>query len=199
MSNKAPFSEVIESSLDSFTGQCWQWNYFPKFGSLVSVESNNHIIYGCVVQVQTGSSDPSRTPFAYQKTEEELLAQQPQIFEFLRTTFNVQIVGYRERDCQDFLYLLAPQPSKIHAFVQECSGQILSQFFANPDFLHVLFAFQSKIPNLDELLLAILRQLAQQKSLSSDILKNFCQTFSLLTGNDYRRLKLFLKRIGLVE
>ena len=198
------FAEVIESSLDSFTAQCWQWDYFPHFGSLVQVESQTHTIFGCVVQVQTGSMDSTRSAFPYQKTEDELRTEQPQIFEFLKTTFVVQIIGYTEKaylvptpagPTPAFTYLLAPTPTKIHTFVRECSIDVTKQFFSSSDFLHLLFSFQQKIPNLDELLLAILQRLNKQQALAQTFLDTFCQTFSLLTSNDYRRLKLFLKRI----
>ncbi|QQR49727.1 hypothetical protein IPF37_02690 [bacterium] len=190
------FAEVIQSNLETFTAQCWSWNFFPNFGSLVQVESNEHIILGCVVQIQTGSMDPMRYPFPYQKTEEELLSQQPQIFEFLKTTFDVQILGYTLKATPEkVLYMLPPKPSKIHAFVKECAPALSAQFLSNPIFLPMLFSFQHKISNLDELLLAILHNLSAQKKLTQKVFHEFCQTFSLLSGNDYRRLKLFLKRV----
>ena len=213
------FAEVIESSLDNFLAQSWQWDFFPSFGSLIQVESKKNIILGVVTQVQTGSMDPMRYPFPYQKTEEELLREQPQIFEFLKTTFRIQIVGYidqpldtifskekitrdersavsaKSNGCPKIFYMLPPKPCKIHAFVQNASAEIITSFFNKSDFLYLLFSFSASISNLDELLLAIFKQLFKNKMLSANKLDSFCQTFSLLTGNDYRRLKLFLKRV----
>jgi len=190
---KEYFAEIIESSLEGFLAQCWEWNFFPSFGSLVQVENKDEVTLGVVTQIQTGSMDPMRYPFPYQKTEEELLNEQPQIFEFLKTTFKVQIVGYLQKD--KFYYLLPSKPCKIHAFVKNTKQITSVNFFSNSDFLHLLFAFSNQITNLDELLLAILKQINEQKQLTSQKLDSFCQTFSLLTGNDYRRLKLFLKRV----
>ena len=90
---KEPFAEVIESFLDSYLAQCWQWDDVPDFGSLVFTRRDKNTIFGIVTQIQTGSSDPIHYPFPYKKTEEELMAEQPQIFECLKTTFRVQIVG----------------------------------------------------------------------------------------------------------
>lgn len=194
-SKKEFFAEVIESSLDQFTGQSWQWDRFPDFGSLVTVESNDYRIFGCVTSIQTGSMDPMRSPFPYQKTEEELRREQPQIFEFLQTTFNVQILGHQAKDSLEILYMLPSKPCKIHAFVKESSQKACAQFFDSPDFMHLLFSFQNKTTNVDELLLAILHQQAQRGMLTTRKLNNYCQRFSLLSGNDYRRLKLFLQRI----
>ena len=196
------FAEIIESSLDSSLAQSWQWNVFPKFGTLVQIENKKIITLGIVTQIQTGSMDPTRYPFPYQKTEEELLEQQPQIFEFLKTTFKIQNVGYIDKPEESIInkknkcfYLLPPTPCNIHAFVKNCPLKIVSSFFDNPDFLNLLFAFSNQLTNLDELLLAIIKQLNCLNLLSNKKLSQLCQVFSLLTGNDYRRLKLFLKRI----
>lgn len=190
------FAEIIESCLDNFLAQCWQWDYFPEFGSLIYVENKDELILGIVTQIQTGSMDPLRYPFPYQKTEEELLEEQPQIFEFLKTTFRVQILGFldKKKDNKIF-YHVPPKPCKIHSFVKNHSRQIFIDFFSKTDFLNILFSFSTQIPNLDELLLAILHNISKQNLLSNDFLDEFCKSFSLLTGNDYRRLKLFLKRI----
>ncbi|MFA6262944.1 MAG: hypothetical protein WCW33_00460 [Candidatus Babeliales bacterium] len=196
MTTVSHFAEIIESHLDHYTAQCWQWDNFPIFGSLVMVEEATRTVLGVVSTVATGSIDPTRTPFPYQKTEAELKAEQPQIFEFLQTTFTVHVVGYCHREQRDkFLYLLPPTPCKIHAFVGTASPAVVSQFFTRADYLHLLFAFATTLPNLDELLLAIMQQQNHNKPLSQTNIDEFCQTFALLTGNDYRRLKLFLKRV----
>ncbi len=44
------------------------------------------------------------------------------------------------------------------------------------------------IGNIDELLLAILKQHVTLNILSEDSLDNFMQRYSLLIGNDYRRI-----------
>ena len=93
MNMQTHFAEVIESHLDHYTAQCWQWDNFPQFGNLVCVEEEARKILGVVTTIATGSIDPTRTPYPYQKTEVELRAEQPQIFEFLRTIFTVTIVG----------------------------------------------------------------------------------------------------------
>lgn len=189
------FAEVVASNLQFFSAQSWKWDTFPKFGSLVQTQSDQKIIIGCVTQIETGSIDPMRSPFPYQKTEAELMAEQPQIFEFLRTIFNVQIIGYIDENGNKINYQLAPTPCKIHSFVQECASDLFVQFFKEPLYIHILFAALNQSFNLDELLLAIVNNIASRQLLTQSMLDEFCQTFSLLTGNDYRRLKLFLKRV----
>lgn len=188
MKNNSHFAEVIESSLIGWIGHSWDWNTFPEFGSLLVVESDEIIRFGIVHRVQTGSSDPTRMPFPYQKTEEELLRDQPQIFTFLKTTFHCLSVGYKESDT--FLYLLPPTPCKMHAFIRPASQQEKALFFARPLYLPLLFNLQQEIFNMDELLLAILKNGMQNQKMVTD----FIAMYTVLTGNDYRRTKLLLER-----
>ncbi len=193
METSKPFAEIIESSLTGWLAQSWQWDQFPSFGSVITIETKKRILFGIVHQIETGSMDPVRYPFAYQKTEEELLQEQPQIFEFLKTTFHCLTIGYQEQGAP-ITYQLAPEPPKIHAFAACASRQLYKNFFANNQYLHILFGLSNSIFNLDELLLAILKQLKDQDILTEVTVANFIDTFSLLTGNDYKRLKLFLQR-----
>lgn len=192
MKHNEAFSEIIESSLHGFVAQCWQWDDFPAFGELITVQSGNRTIFGLVHQIQTGSMDSIRSPFPYKKTEEELLREQPQIFEFLKTTFSCLTVGYLQKD--KIVYVLAPEPPKIHAFAIHTSADLSKRFFANLAYLHLLFGQSGQIFNLDELLLAIIRQQATLGIMNENSLRKFIDIFSLLTGNEYRRLKLFLQR-----
>lgn len=187
------FAEIIESSLHTWLSQSWQWNQFPQFGSLVTATTKKRTIFGIVHQIQTGSMDPTRYPFPYQKTEEELLTEQPQIFEFLKTTFSCIVVGYQENN--SIFYLVAPEPPTIHTFVSPASPQLSKQFLNNYSYLSLLFGQSGQIGNIDELLLAILNYQKKLNVLSQEQLDSFINQFSLLTGNDYRRLKLFLQRV----
>lgn len=185
------FAEIVESSLTGFTAQSWQWDKVPEFGSLVTITTKKRILFGVVHQIQTGSMEPGRYPFTYQKTEEELLAEQPQIFEFLKTNFDCLTLGYQEQEVM--FHQIAPEPPKIHAFVAPATEIQYHHFFASHNYLPLLFSAQN-IHNLDELILALLKQAKTYKILTPEKLETFIETFSLLIGNDYRRLKLFLQR-----
>ena len=192
MENKTAFAEVIESSLSGWTSQSWQWNRFPIFGSLVTIETPSRTLFGLVYQTQTGSMDPTRYPFPYQKTEQELLAEQPQIFEFLKTTFMSMTVGYLDHG--HMVHLLAPEPPHIHAFVQEATKEQAVAFFSNEQYLHLIFGAAAQPINVDELLLATLKYQKPLGILTHERLKRYVQTYGLLIGNDYRRLKFFAQR-----
>lgn len=189
--NRQAFSEVIESSLQGWIGQSWKWDTFPAFGSLTTIITPQRTWFGIVYEAKTGSSDPSRSAFTYQKTEAELLAEQPQIFEFLKTTFSCLTIGFMEKD--RIFYQVAPEPPKIHAFIQKSSPQLSKQFFASSNYLPLLFN-SPNINQVDELLLALLAEQKRLGAFSEEKLFEIMQHLSLLTGNDYRRIKIFSSR-----
>lgn len=186
------FAEVIESSLNNWKAQCWKWDIFPAFGSLVTIKNKNRTLFGIVNDIETGSGDSVRLPFAYKKTEEELKIEQPQIFEFLVTTFSCITVGFIQDD--KLLYQISPEPPKIHSFVSLADINDIKLFFSNELYLYILFSYQNQNFSLDELLLSIIKQLSDLDILNEEVMSRFVETFSLLTANDYRRLKIFLQR-----
>jgi hypothetical protein len=193
MINNQSFGEVIEGNLSFWIGESWEWDLIPEFGSLVVATNNNIKMYGIVCNIQTGSSDPARKPMAYQKTEEELRRDQPQIFKFLQTRFNCIAVGYQQNEI--IYYHIPNQPSKIHTFIEHASTAEYQKFFSSNQFLNILFNQQSQIVNFDELLLAIIKNLHEKKCLNKINLYDFIETLSILYKNDYQRLKIFLNRI----
>ncbi len=190
------FAEIIQSSLSEWTAQCWNWNTYPTFGSLVTTSHESLKIIGIVHTINTGSMDPIRQPIAYQKTEEELYKEQPQIFEFLQTTFTCITIGYIENN--QVFYHLPDKPPKIHAFVGNATEDEYQQFFAQEQFLHLLFNLSKHIFNIDELLLTLLKSLKQKNILNQNNMNNFIEAFATLNKHDYQRLKIFLQRTQLL-
>lgn len=190
---KKEFGEIIESSLTQWRGQCWEWDYFPPLGSLVCIKTDHHVLYGIINDVHTGSSDPSREPYAYRKTEEELRQQQPQIFSFLKTTFTCIPLGFKNE--QQILYQLPPTPPKIHAFVTHADDQELSTFFAKTDYIHLLAHSSLAQAHIDELLLALLYQLTQHSLCTWQYTEDFIKQYMLITANDYKRTKIMSQRV----
>lgn len=187
------FAEVVESSLTGWVAQSWQWDVAPPFGSLVAISDDKRTLFGVVHQIETGSVDPLRYPFAYQKTEQELMREQPQIFEFLKTTFSCVVVAYQEKSA--ISYLIAPEPAKIHAFVGHASENCVQKIVSDSHYLPLLFMHSSGIFNIDELLLAMIKNHVFGAFFSHDRLKNFVKNYAFMVGNDYRRIKLFLERL----
>lgn len=150
-------------------------------------------IYAVISGTMIGSDDPSRKPFAYKLSKEELVYQQPQIFSVLQTTMTGIVVGY-EQD-STICHMVAPEPAEIHSFVRPATSQEVQRFVTKPTYVQLLFSANSALNNVDELLLALVRYLKSQDALSGKSLQDMVGTYSLLTGNDYRRLKLLLSRM----
>lgn len=193
MKIQSAFAEIIESSLHSWLAQSWQWDVTPPFGSLVCIRQHQLISCGLVYQVNTGSMDPIRYPFPYKKTKQELIEQQPQIFEFLKTTFSCVPLGFFNKSSVE--YRIPPVPPEIHSFVEIMPEDMSKQLLSKDAYLHVLFGASQNIANIDELLLALLKNQSELSLLTDAKLTHFFNTYSLLIGNDYRRLKLFTQRI----
>lgn len=191
MKHQESFAEIIESSLVSWRARSWQWDYAPAFGSLVSLHSGTRQLFGLVYHSEFGSSDQTRQPYTYQKTEDELKAEHPQIFEFLMTSFLMVPVGFCEEG--SMYYQLPPVPPKIHTFVSYADPQEEILFFSNAAFLHTLFGLAEQISLLDELLLALLKNISQ-KNMPPALVHNFITTYSELACRDYARVRFFCQR-----
>lgn len=187
------FAEIIESSLHTWLAQSWKWNSSPDYGSLVTTKQDDILYLGLVHEIATKSTDPTRYPIAYQKTEQELLQEQPQIFEFLRTAFSCLILGYYRKG--KMYYSTPPHPAHIHAFIYPVTPEISERFFAHNQYIHRLFELSCHSANIDELLLALYAQNTQNKALSHTALITIIETYCTLIGSDYRRIRTFLQRL----
>lgn len=186
--------EVVNSSLSQWSTQAWQYDNYPDFGSVICIESGDTLIFGVVYYIRTGSDDPTRQPFAYQKSEEELRQEQPQIFEFLKTEFSCVPLGYQEG--VNFIFAMPPKPPRIHSFARLATLEELKSLANNVGIVQALFSQYAKIDYFEELLLAFLRYLSQYSLVSRKLLLQVSEHLSLVTASDYRRLKLFMDRVG---
>ncbi len=144
--------EVIESSTAQLVAESVRLNGAPAFGQFVRVETEPGSVLGVVHNTRTQSLEANRRPSAYGKSEEELRLEQPQIFELLRTHFDVSVLGYLDGSHPVLAY--PPQPARIHSFVYLCEpNQVMALTSSQQLLRSVLDA-----PGLptDELLLAIL-------------------------------------------
>lgn len=197
MTAKAPFfAEIVASSLWEWTAQSWHWQTVPAYGQLLVVEAEQRQYFGFVAGMQTGALDGMRVPVAYQKTEQELLQEQPQIFEFLKTNFTCLLAGYAADN--QLWYVAPPTPPKLHAFVRAAHLAELQQFFQSYQFLQLLCSpANAAQASVDELLLAIFQRGQQELDLTSS-LPVFAELFASLVGRDYQRLRRFLGRLETV-
>jgi hypothetical protein len=188
------FAEIIESSITHATGLCWNWATLPLLCALVKINQPPYTLFGCISNIKTGSNDPLRQPFAYQKTEAELLQEQPQIFAFLQTTFTIKILGY-QKSSPTASYFLPPQPAKLHAFVEYATRDEAALFFANPEFLDLFFMPGEAEIDQEELLLALLRNLRDTCGISPEFIQKLCAYRASMHTIDYKNIKRFMQRL----
>lgn len=186
--------EVVHSTIAQWSTQAWQWDEYPEFGAVVCLDSGPIQIFGVVYYIKTGSDDPVRQAFAYQQSEAELQREQPQIFAFLKTDFSSIPLGYKIGT--HFVYALPPRPPKMHTFVRLAIQDELAALLNGAGVVHALFSQYSRIEYFEELLLAFLRYLEQYSLVSRALLIQVSEQLSLVTANDYRRLKMFMDRVG---
>lgn len=196
--SKAEFlGEVVHSAISQWTTQAWQWDSYPEFGSIVCVQTDAMKIFGLVYYIKTGSDDPVRQPFAFQKTQAELQQEQPQIFAFCKTSFSALPLGYEQG--QQLIYAMPPRPPQLHSFVRLATKDELQQLLSGAGCTHALFSQYNKVEYFEELLLAFLRYLEQNNLVSRALLMQVSEQLSLVMNNDYRRLKMFMDRASDIQ
>ena len=182
--------EVVEASTTALVAQASQLNCAPAFGSYVEVRSERRI-FGIVFNASTQSIEPNRRPTAYGKTEEQLRLEQPQIFELLRTHFQVLVIGYVEGG--KAVHTLPPQPARIHSFVHACDDDAVREFTADGEYLRSIL----DAPGLptDDLIIASLRHALNARG-RSDYLERMGKDLARLLCNDYNRLTSLIRRLS---
>ncbi|MFH1008142.1 MAG: hypothetical protein V1800_11695 [Candidatus Latescibacterota bacterium] len=182
--------EVIESTTAAFVVQCWELHASPPFGSFVRTDSEP-AVFGLVSAVTTRSVEPNRRPTAYRKTGEELMREQPQIFELLKTECEALVVGYQDHAA--IRQTVPPQPPKIHTFVRPCSVEETKVFTDHWDFLRGILT--SNAPT-DELIIAAVRHAYSAHDHDVAYLVQAGKELSRLIRDDYDRLDSIIRRVA---
>jgi hypothetical protein len=183
--------EVVESSTAEALAQARELNRAPCFGRFVLIQSVVPAV-GIVFNVSTQSIEANRRPVAYGKTERELRLEQPQIFELLRTHFQILIVGHLDRGAP--VPLLPPHPAPIHSFVYECDDALIRACTEDDEFLRNII----NTPGMpaDQLLIATLRNALSVRGDSHEYLVIMGKALSRLLHDDYDRLRSVVRRIA---
>ena len=184
--------EVVESSSSGFTVECYSLYDAPPLGALVRTLKGP--VYGVNCNVYTAAIDPSRRPTTMgrnEETEESVYQSNPQLSQLLRTDFQVITLGYS--DGTNTWHVLPPAPPRIYAFVRSCNQDETCSFANSLGFLPTLLA--GRIVNLDEVIIASLRQLAYAHSDSQAFLVRAGRELVRLMSNDTQRLSILLGRL----
>jgi hypothetical protein len=184
--------EVVESASSGFTVQCYSLYDAPPLGALV--RTLERTVYGVNCNVYTAAIDPSRRPTTMgrdEDTEDSVYQSNPQLSQLLRTDFQVMTLGYG--DGANTWHVLPPAPPRIYAFVRSCNQNETCSFASSLGFLPMLLA--GRMANLDEVIIACLRQLASAHSDSKAFLVRSGRELARLMSNDAQRLSILLGRL----
>ncbi len=187
--------EVIGSSNTEFIAQAHLLYESPAFGAFVRVDGRDETVYGVVFAAYTHSLEPNRLAVAYHRSELELRAEQPQIFELLKTKFEAVIVGYKGKDV--VRAQLPTKPPRIHAFVYPLAALEVKRVTADLGFLRLLLA-GARAPGrapADELIAAALRQALEAHGGDRGFLVRAGKELARLLKDDYETLSSVLRRV----
>ncbi len=194
MTDEKPVGEVVAASTRELTAEVSRHALPPAFGSLVRIvdQGSRTTTYALVYQVQMGSIEPNRRATAYGLSFDELMREQPQLFELLRTEFQALVIGYREAS-SPLRQTLPPRPPTLHAFVYGCDAADYDALGDRLDYLRTV-VFHPGAPT-DDLLIATLRSGYEARSGDPRFLVTAGQALSRLLPGDHHRLEAILRRV----
>ncbi|MGQ9631213.1 MAG: hypothetical protein ACUVXI_13030 [bacterium] len=168
----------------------------PAFGQfLKSFDEDSPIVtYGLAYNITTTSDEPNRHATAYNKPRSQLRRENPEIFEILKTKFEVVIIGHKRENT--IYQLLPPKPPNIHDFIYECNDHEIKALTDDLDFLRWLFKFNSTAPT-DELVAACIRCAYRARGGDRNFLIRAGKEIARVLVDDYDRLKSIVKRISI--
>lgn len=155
--------------------------------------------YALVYGANTASLEPNRRPSALGfADEDELRAQQPQIFELLRTEFSGLLIAHSAGDGKALRRHLPPTPPRIHSRVYLCDPGEVRALTEDLAFLRAVLlpsgGALSGVPS-DELVAACLRGAREAQVNDQAFLLRAGKTLAMLLAEDYDRLQAILKSV----
>ncbi|BDI28328.1 hypothetical protein CCAX7_003790 [Capsulimonas corticalis] len=154
-------------------------------------------VYALVFGSQTASLEQGRRPSALgYEDEEELRAQQPQIFELLRTEFSGLLVAYSDGD-KGLRRHLPPRSPRVHSRVYPCTHEEIRALTSDLSFLRGVLNGSGALGGApaDELVAACLRQAAPAQSNEQAFLLKAGKALAGFLSEDYDRLQAILRSV----
>lgn len=198
MAEVEAIGEVIESSTRQFVAEVYEETEAPPFGSWIRVDGeDDRQLFGLVSHVETGSYDTNRQAVALGLSPEERAQEMPMVQELLRTTIRAQVLACATHD-GTLRQTLPPWPPNIHDFVYPCTDDQVCALDAPFDFLRTLVEHPDPAVPVDDLLVAVLRQIYEAhggEHGGREPLVRAGQALSRLLDDDHERLQSILRRV----
>jgi hypothetical protein len=193
-----PLGEVIETSTRHVVAEVHRGQDVPSFGSWVEIEhADGTMLYGLISHVETGSIEPGRRATALGLRRDDLLREMPQIAELVRTAFRAQLLAYRD-DRGRLHQTLPPRPAALHEMVRPCSDETVCALARPFDYLRTLSTSPDAGGVVDDLLVAVLRQLYRANGggeTGEQAVLDAGRALSRLMNADHERLQSILRRV----
>ena len=152
-------------------------------------------LFGLVFHAETGAIEPGRPLSALGLTEDELLREQPQIYELLATRFSAALIGWTDAGGR-FRASLPPRPPRPHARVLTATPADEKLVVGDLGWLRGLVRGERVPPGIaDELLVAALRRLWGASAEGEAFALRAGKELSRLLAADYERLRTLLERL----
>jgi hypothetical protein len=156
-------------------------------------------VYALVIGANTASIEANRRPAALgYEDEDEILRQQPQIFELLRTDFSGLLIAYSVAGEKGVRRHLPPVPPRIHARVYPCTVTEVRALSLDLGFLRGILTPSGALPPGvpgDELAAACLREARRAQVDDYPFLVRAGKTLAGILAEDYERLQAILRNL----
>ena len=160
--------------------------------AILAADSPNGTLYALVYAAATNSAEPGRRPAAYGLDENQLRAEQPQIFDLLATEFSAMHIGFVD---QKMLRSgTPPRPARLHAMVYPCTEPEIAALTEMPDFVRLTLNAASA-GDSDMLCAACLRNAYLARNLDFRYLVHAGIQLANLLRDEPERLAALLRRL----
>lgn len=205
ISHSPHVAEVIASNTREVVAEVYRDAEVPAFGSWVEIElADGSVLYGLVSHAEIGSVEPGRQASALGATydRDRIQREMPQILELVRTTIRAQILGYwdgrsRRDGAPVVRQTVPPRPASLHDRVRISGPDAIAALAAPFDVLRTLARHPDPSVPADDLLAAVLGNLAQAHGDDGDhILVEAGRALARLLDEDHDRLQSILRRVS---
>ena len=186
--------EIVEASTTRFRAVSVRAFEPPAFGSFVRTSSDERVTYAVVANVAHGSTDPSRRAIPLGRTWDELVSEQPQVFDLLQTEFEAVTVAFCDHG-SDVHAFLPPVPPRVHDFISLCADHEIRALTSDLSFVRTLGA--SALPVTGELIAAAIRGAAAAREDGRSFLLRAGREVADLYRSDYEQACAVLRRLGM--
>lgn len=160
------------------------------------ISDNPAVLFGVVFHAETGAIEPGRPLSALGLTEDELLRDQPQLYELLATRFSAALIGWQD-SAGKFRSGVPPRPPRPHSHACFCTEADLKVLGSELGWMRGIVKGERVPAGLaDELTIAMLRRLWSVSPNPQSFPLRAGKELSRLLATDYERLRSLIESLA---